>query len=100
MKKEDVTLKKENIESKQDKTPAIEKTITTKRKRKVTKYVFIEANGNQIDVEELKQNAEEQFLKQHPDEKILDIKIYINASEGNAYYVVNGKADESFKIMI
>lgn len=90
-------MKKDDLETKETGT---DKTLSQKRKQKVTKAVIIEANGNQIDVECLKHKAEEEFKKQYPDEKIQDLKVYINTNEGIAYYVINGRADDTFKILI
>jgi len=102
MKKEELTLKKDNLATKENKIKetGTDKILSPKRKQKVTKAVIIEANGNQIDVEDLKRKAEEEFKKQYPDEKIQDLKIYINTNEGTAYYVMNGRADDTFKILI
>ena len=44
------------------------------------------------------EKAKEYFTEKYPKEKIKSIKIYINTNEKAAYYVINEKADEDFKI--
>lgn len=69
----------------------------TKVQRK-TEELFVEINGIQINTKDVYEKAKEYFTEKYPKEKIKSIKIYINTNEKAAYYVINEKADEDFKI--
>lgn len=89
---------KKEIEKKENKDVVTEKTVRTKKQPKAVQTTYIELLGKQIDLNELTKRAEEDFLKLHEDVVIKDINIYINVSECVAYYVVNGIAEDDFKI--
>lgn len=74
-------------------------TKKVRTKQKSEEKVFLEFR-NQIDVTNLIAIAKDEFKKIYPDETIEDIKVYINAIEMTAYYVVNGRAEEKFRIKL
>ena len=72
---------------------------TTKRKitnNKIKREMYLEIIGKQLNTEELYKIAEENFIKSFPDEKIKDVKLYINVLENKVYYVINGREEKSF----
>lgn len=91
---------KKEIEKNENKDVVTEKTVRTKKQPKAVETIYIELLGKQIDLNKLTKRAEADFLKLHKEVMIKDIKIYINVSEGVAYYVVNGIAEDEFKISL
>ena len=75
-----------------------------KKKKKTTskakRSVYLEIIGKQLNVDDLYKKAEESYLEKHPDEKIKDIKLYINTLENKVYYVVNGLTEEDYSFCL
>lgn len=82
-----------------EKTTQKAATKKTRTKIKTEERIFLEFK-DQIDVTDLITTAKKEFKKLYPDEVIKDIKVYINAIEMNAYYVVNGRAEDAFKFKL
>lgn len=72
-----------------------EKAVESSRKtaaRKVAKTeVFVQAHGGEAGVDELVERAAAAFKAAHKRTKIEELKLYVNADERRAYYVVNGE---------
>lgn len=77
------------------------KTSTKKArsKQKIEERLFLEYQ-DQIDVTNLMETAKNEFKKLYPNELIENINVYMNAIEMTAYYVVNGRAEETSKFKL
>lgn len=74
-------------------------TRKVKSKQKIEERLFLEYQ-DQIDVTNIMETAKNEFRKLYPDEAIENINVYMNAIERMAYYVVNGRAEETFKFKL
>lgn len=70
-----------------------------KSKQKTEERLFLEYQ-DQIDITNLMETAKNEFKKSYPDEAIESIKVYMNAIEMTAYYVVNGRTEDTFKFKL
>lgn len=70
-----------------------------KSKQKIEEKVFLEYR-DQVDVTNIMETAKNEFKKLYPDEAIENIYVYMNAIEMTAYYVVNGRTEETFKFKL
>ena len=58
---------------------------------------YFEFNGIQINSDEMIERTKEAYLAEGGKiEDIKSVKIYINANERRAYYVINGEAENKF----
>ena len=58
---------------------------------------YFEFNGIQINSEEMIERTKEAYLAEGNSlDDVESVKIYINANERRAYYVVNGQAENKF----
>lgn len=74
-------------------------TRKVKSKQKIEERLYLEYQ-NQIDVTNIMETAKNEFKKLYPDEAIENINVYMNSIEMTAYYVVNGRAEETFKFKL
>lgn len=74
-------------------------TRKVKSKQKIEERLYLEYQ-NQIDVTNIMETANNEFKKLYPDEAIENINVYMNSIEMTAYYVVNGRAEETFKFKL
>ena len=70
-----------------------------KSKQKIEEKVFLEYR-DQVDVTNIMETAKNEFKKLYPDEAIENIYVYMNAIEMTAYYLVNGRTEETFKFKL
>lgn len=74
-------------------------TRKVKSKQKIEERLYLEYQ-NQIDVTNIMETAKNEFKKLYPDEAIENINVYMNSIEMTAYYVVNGRTEETFKFKL
>lgn len=95
-------IETETVSKKSEKEPEIISTPKQKRLKKVSpsKTVYLELNGKQIDVSELTAKAEAIVKESNPKLKYTSIKVYVNVSEGIAYFTVDDVEDDAYKILL
>ena len=60
-------------------------------------YTYFEFNGIQISSDEMIQRTKEAYLAEGNSlDDVKSVKVYINANERRAYYVINGQAENKF----
>lgn len=77
---------------------AAKKPVTRKREPKAA--VHFQFDGKDLVAKEVLDQAVKAFKKGHRGVVIKTIELYIVANESAAYYVVNGEADDDYKIML
>ena len=76
---------------------AVNEKITKKENKGFELETYFEFNGIQINSDELIKRAREVYLAEGNSlDDVKSVKIYINANERRAYYVVNDQAESKF----
>jgi hypothetical protein len=76
---------------------AVNEKITKKENKGFELETYFEFNGIQINSDELIKRAREAYLAEGNSlDDVKSVKIYINANERRAYYVVNDQAESKF----
>ena len=76
---------------------AVNEKITKKENKGFELETYFEFNGIQINSDELIKRAREAYLAERNSlDDVKSVKIYINANERRAYYVVNDQAESKF----
>ena len=76
---------------------AVNEKITKKENKGFELETYVEFNGIQINSDELIKRAREAYLAEGNSlDDVKSVKIYINANERRAYYVVNDQAESKF----
>ena len=66
-------------------------------KKKISIETYFEFNGIQVNVDDLVGRTKEAYLASgNKLEDVDSVKVYVNANERRAYYVINGEADGKF----
>lgn len=80
------------------KTPA--KTLSDKKQEPVKAEVHFQFDGKDLVAGDVLDRAVKAFKHSHKGVEIKTMELYIVASEGAAYYVVNGGAEDDFKLIL
>ena len=95
------TVKKETVkreaEKKEVKAPA-KKTAAKKAEPKAE--VHFQFDGKDLVAKDVLDRAVKAYKSNHKGVEIKTIELYIVANEGTAYYVVNGEANDDFKVVL
>lgn len=76
---------------------AVNEKITKKENKGFELETYFEFNGIQINSDEIIKRAREAYLAEGNSlDDVKSVKIYINANERRAYYVVNDQAESKF----
>ena len=76
---------------------AVNEKITKKENKGLELETYFEFNGIQINSDEIIKRAREAYLAEGNSlDDVKSVKIYINANERRAYYVVNDQAESKF----
>lgn len=76
---------------------AVNEKITKEENKGFELETYFEFNGIQINSDELIKRAREAYLAEGNSlDDVKSVKIYINANERRAYYVVNDQAESKF----
>lgn len=76
---------------------AVNEKITKKENKGFELETYFEFNGIQINSDELIKRAREAYLAEGNSlDDVKSVKIYINANERRAYYVVNDQVESKF----
>lgn len=90
------TVKKESAK-KSAKAPA---KMSASRKQEVKAEVHFQFDGKDLASKDVLDRAMKTFSHSHKGVEIKTIELYIVASEGAAYYVVNGEARDEYKLVL
>ena len=76
---------------------AVNEKITKEENKRFELETYFEFNGIQINSDEIIKRAREAYLAEGNSlDDVKSVKIYINANERRAYYVVNDQAESKF----
>ena len=76
---------------------AVNEKITKEENKRFELETYFEFNGIQINSDEIIKRAREAYLAEGNSlDDVKSVKIYINANERRAYYVINGQAENKF----
>ena len=76
---------------------AVNEKITKEENKRFELETYFEFNGIQINSDEIIKRAREAYLAEGNSlDDVKSVKIYINANECRAYYVVNDQAESKF----
>lgn len=73
---------------------------TKKAAAKVESKVFVQFEGNQVDISDIAAKAAKAYQEDHKDVVIKSLEVYVKPEENVAYYVVNGEGSEDFKVAL
>ena len=76
---------------------AVNEKITKEENKRFELETYFEFNGIQINSDEIIKRAREAYLAEGNSlDDVKSVKVYINANERRAYYVVNDQAESKF----
>lgn len=73
---------------------------TKKAAAKVESKVFVQFEGNQVEISDIAAKAAKAYQDAHKDAEIKSLEVYVKPEENVAYYVVNGEGSEDFKVAL
>ena len=82
-----------------EKKPAAKRT-TAKKAAELKAAVHFQFEGKDIVAKDVLDKAVKAYQEAHEGAEVKEIELYIVASEGAAYYVVNGEASDDYKIIL
>ncbi|MCB7319525.1 DUF6465 family protein [Lacrimispora sp. 210928-DFI.3.58] len=82
-----------------EKKPAAKRT-TAKKAAEPKAAVHFQFEGKDIVARDVLDKAVKAYQEAHEGAEVKEIELYIVASEGAAYYVVNGEASDDYKIIL
>jgi len=92
--KKEAPVEKKAVPAEKKAAPAAKKEAPAAPKTDVTIEVF----GKQIVAKDILKKAEKAFEASHKDVAIKTLELYVKPEENVAYYVVNGKGSDDFKV--
>ena len=92
--KKEAPVEKKAVPAEKKAAPAAKKEAPAAPKTDVTIEVF----GKQIVAKDILKKAEKAFEASHKDVAVKTLELYVKPEENVAYYVVNGKGSDDFKV--